>query len=385
MEAYHSKRGLCVAGVLSGTSADGIDVALVRFVEGALGHEMQAFETLEFPGDLKGRVDGVLAGESLDLGALSRLDRDLGLAFGGAAREVADGGGHHLDLVGSHGQTLWHYDGVGEPATLQVGDGNHVATAAGVPCVSDFRQADVAVGGGGAPLSLHGDLRIFGQMAKPLAILNLGGIANLSILPGEDKEPLAFDTGPAGALLDGLARRVLNAPMDRDGAAARGGKARPEWVEAWMEHPFFGQAPPKSTGRDTFGSAYLDHCLRVAGPGATPEDLLASGVCVVARGVAQALERFVPVAPTQLWVAGGGVHNQALMRALAQETGCNTASSAMCGVRPDAREGLLFAFLALDFLLGQSPKWPQVTGARAFPILGKWSYPPRGGRPAGPA
>ena len=373
-----------MAGVLSGTSADGIDVALCQF-QGQAPPRLGAFATLPFAAGIAQRVRAVLDGQPIALGNLARLDQDLGRAFGQAARRVAQEAGLPMDLVGSHGQTLWHFDGQGSPASLQVGEGNQVAAAAGVPCVCDFRQADLAAGGGGAPLALHADVRLFGHLERPLAVLNLGGMANLSILPADgalEKAWQAFDTGPAGALLDGLARELLQEPMDRDGACAQGGVAQPDWVRAWLRHPFFEQKPPKSTGRDSFGEDFLRHCLGQVPPGARAADVLASGVQVVAKSVAQALERFVSPVPSRLLVAGGGVHNRALMGALATETGLLVHSSADFGVDPDAREGLLFACLAVDFLRALCPDWPGVTGAKLPPIFGKWCFAP--GAPKAP-
>ncbi|MCB9915865.1 MAG: anhydro-N-acetylmuramic acid kinase [Planctomycetes bacterium] len=265
-----------VAGVLSGTSADGVDVVLARPAVGD-GHvtaiEALAFETRPFQAELGARVRAALGGAPLDARGVTLLSRDLGRAFGAAARALAEASGLELDLVGSHGQTVWHHDDrePSGPASLQLGDGDWVAEAAGATVVSDFRQRDLAAGGLGAPLSALADDAVFAAAPRPTAVLNLGGVANLSWLPARG-EPLAFDTGPAGALLDGLARRLLDAPCDRDGAAALRGRARPELVERWLAHPFFGAPPPKSTGRDTFGAAWLDGLLADAAgrPGRGP-------------------------------------------------------------------------------------------------------------------
>ncbi|HRV82051.1 MAG TPA: anhydro-N-acetylmuramic acid kinase [Planctomycetota bacterium] len=371
-----SSAGLWVAGVLSGTSADGIDVALARFA-GSGGPECHAFRTVEFPAEWAQPLRRVLQGEAIELGPLVRLHQGLGRAFGAAARDLAQAANLPLDLVGSHGQTVWHFDGVGPPATFQVGEGNQVAAEAGVPCVHDFRTADVAAGGHGAPLAIHADLRLFGHLERPLGILNLGGMGNLSILPGaEAGAPMSFDTGPAGALLDGLARALWQAPMDRDGRWALAGTVNEAWVRGLLDHPFFAEPPPRSTGRDTFGAAFVDRFLAQVGPSARPEDLMASAVEAVARSVAQALEAFVQPRPKRLLVAGGGVHNPALMARLARTTGLEVVSSAAFGVDPDAREALLFACLAVDFVRGRTARWPEVTGAASFPIFGKACFPP---------
>jgi anhydro-N-acetylmuramic acid kinase len=377
MDAWRARfeRGAVVAGLLSGTSADGIDVALARLVaeDGELRPpELLAFDTLPFAGDLEPRVRSVLDGKALDLRGTALLARDLGRAFGRAARESAQRAGLALDLVASHGQTVWHHDGVEPtgPATLQLGDGCCVAEEAGCACAGDFRQRDVAAGGEGAPIAALADGLLFARQPRPCAVLNLGGIANLTLLDHED-EPLSFDAGPAGALLDGLARHLLHRPYDEDGAAAARGRPDAALTELLLAHPFFRRAPPKSTGRDTFGEAWLSSLLVRTRAG--PEDLLATGVDLVARSVASALERFVPERPERLLVAGGGAHNATLLRAIATATGVPTLTTADVGVDPDAREALAFAVLGARCVLGQPSTSPRATGAREGRVLGKIS------------
>ena len=372
-----------IGGVLSGTSADGIDVSVGRFgVDG--GHlrllEAEVQCTRPWPDDLGPRVRACLDGEPQNLSQTALLHRDLGRAFGRAVREVCDESGLILDLLGSHGQTVYHHDGIepSGPASLQLGDGDFVAEEAHCPVVSDFRQADLAAGGQGAPLSGYADDVLFAGQPEPLCVLNLGGMANLTWLNGE--QLLAFDTGPAGALLDGLARRHLGEPMDRDGAAAADGSVLPAMLAAGLKHPFFRQNPPKSTGRDTFGEAWIDSW---SSPDCTAEDLLATGVGLVAQSVAREMARSLPRMPLTLWVAGGGVHNGALMDALQEalairDASCRVVSSADAGVDPDGREGLLFAVLAARWVLGQGVTRPQASGAARGRILGKLSPgPPR--------
>ena len=360
-----------VGGVLSGTSADGVDVALARFAveDGDLRLvEVVAGATRPFPPALATAVRDALDGAPVDLRGAALLGRDLGRAFGEAAAELAREAGAPLDVLGSHGQTVYHHDDVepSGPATLQLGDGCHVAEAAGCPVVSDLRHRDVAAGGGGAPLSAYGDEVLFRM--RPLAVLNLGGMANLTWLPSSGPS-LAFDTGPAGALLDGLARRVLGRPLDEGGEAARGGRPDPARVEAALAHPFFAAAPPKSTGRDTFGEAWVDQL----GWGGEAADVLATGVEVVARSVADAARRFLPESPRELCVAGGGLHHGPLRAALQEHLGCPVVSSLDHGVDPDLREALVFGALAARFVLGVPSTVPGATGAAPGRTLGKWS------------
>jgi anhydro-N-acetylmuramic acid kinase len=366
-----------VAGVLSGTSADGIDVALLRFA--ALGPPSPlAFATLPFPPELRTAVRGALDGAELDARALALLSRDLGRAFGLAARSLAEEQALSLDLVGSHGQTVYHHDG-NEPtgaATLQLGDGDFVARSARALTVSDFRQADIASGGEGAPLSAALDPVLFPHVARPAAILNLGGMANVTYLDGS-MAPLAFDTGPANALLDGLARKLLGEPCDRDGAAALRGRPSSTLIAESLRHPYFDRRPPKSTGRDTFGQAFVERFLaRARVLGLSAEDGLASATEFVAETVAQAFERHLPAPPRELVLCGGGALNPALRGALARRTGFPTVTSAHHGLAPEAREATFFAHLAVRSVLYRPSTEPSITGAARGGVLGKLSWPP---------
>lgn len=375
-----------VAGVLSGTSADGIDVALVRFDGEQHGGplrapRLEAFETRPFEPDLAARVRAVLDGGACGLRDAALLSRDLGRAFGRAARELADERGLELDLVGSHGQTVWHHDGVEErgAATLQLGDGDFAAEAARCAVASDFRQRDIAAGGEGAPISALADDLVFASLPRPAAILNLGGMANLTLLPrrGEDG-PRSFDVGPCNSLLDGLARRALGVPFDEGGARASAGRADSRLVERLLAHDFFRRAPPKSTGRDTFGERWVDgvafEARRLGIERA--EDLLASACDFVARAVADAMRRYGGEGALWLVACGGGARNARLAAALALHSPHPVASSADFGVDPKAREALVFAVLGARCALGIASTRPSATGAREGRVLGKLTWPP---------
>ncbi len=399
---------LVCAGVLSGTSADGIDVALCRpgpFVSrpdgrGGLSElrapELLAFRSVPFDAEagdsgtdgegLAGRLRAVLDGRPCSLREQALLSRDLGRQFGRAAAAFARESGYEIGLVGSHGQTVYHHDGLEAwgPATLQLGDGDFVAAAAGAPTVSDFRQADIAAGGEGAPLSALCDDALFHDLTRPAAILNLGGIGNLSLLGERGSTPLAFDTGPAGALLDGLARALLDQPMDEDGRVAALGQADPELVHEFLGHPFLERAPPKSTGRDTFGPSWVARFLERAreriqersGGHLQPSspDILASGVELVARCVALGLEKHGHPRLSRLVIAGGGARNPVLVRAVARLTGIETLSSDEFGVPADAREALCFGLLAARFVLDIGSTSERATGAHSGRVLGKFCW-----------
>jgi anhydro-N-acetylmuramic acid kinase len=372
-----------VAGVMSGTSGDGIDVALVRFAACApqdrLGLPRQlAFRIVPFAPALAARVRAVLDGAPLDLGAAALLSRDLGRAFGAAARDVARDAGLALDLVGSHGQTVWHHDGVepSGPATLQLGDGDFVAEAAGCAVASDFRQRDIAAGGEGAPIAALADGLLFAALPRPAAILNLGGISNLTLLDASDG-PRSFDTGPAGALLDSLARRFLAAPYDAGGAFAAGGRASEALLFELAQHPFLRRAPPKSTGRDTFGEAWVDGIVRRARElGLGAQDLCATAADFVARCVTDALAAHAPAGLAHLVVCGGGAQHARVLQGLGARSPAPVASGAELGVDPDAREALAFAVLAARCVLALPSTSPAATGAARGRVLGKLSAAP---------
>lgn len=373
-----------VAGVLSGTSADGIDVALVRFgarsVERPLGApQLLAFATTEYPAELRRTVRAVLDGGALGLRESALLSRDLGRAFGRAAREFAQEHRVELDLVGSHGQTVWHHDGH-EPsgaATVQLGDGDFVAEEAGCAVASDFRQRDIAAGGEGAPISALADDLVFAELPRPAVILNLGGMANVTLLSEDPRENArAFDTGPANSLLDGLARRLLDRPFDEGGRAALAGTAHSGLLEELAQHPFLAKPPPKSTGRDTFGEAWVESVVARARELGVErrEDLLATAADFVALSVARALRDF-DVRAQWLVVCGGGVHHQRVMNTLALRCPQPVASGEDFGVDPDAREALVFATLGARCALAIPVTRPSATGARAGRVLGKLSWP----------
>jgi anhydro-N-acetylmuramic acid kinase len=368
-----------VAGVMSGTSVDGIDVAIARCGGAGTAAALRAalaFEVLPFEPRLHARVRALLErrddGRS-GLGELARLHRDLGSAFGAAALEVARRHGLALDLVASHGQTVWHHDGgAGGPATLQLGDGDCVSEAARCTAASDFRARDIAAGGQGAPLVALVERALFPRLELPGAVLNLGGIANVALFDARGALVLNLDTGPCGALLDGLARRLYDLPLDRDGERAARGRVDAALVEAWLAHPYFAAAPPKSTGRDTFGEAWLDGVLARAA-GVRPEDVLASAVELVATHVACSLARFGPCAPRELVVAGGGVAHSGLLAALQRGVRARVVTSAAHGVDPKAREALAFALLGAHCALAFPLELPAATGARGARVLGKLS------------
>ena len=361
-------------GLISGTSADGIDAALVRFEPRP---ELVAAHTTPYPAPLRERVLA-FARSTVDvaLDDFGQLDVEIGGAFAAAAAALLRRGGvdaRDVAAIGSHGQTVCHRPSGPHPFTLQIGDPTVIAERTGITTVADFRRADVAAGGQGAPLlpALHA--AVFADPAHARAILNLGGIANLTLLaPGEPV--LGFDTGPANCLLDAWAARHLGTARDDGGAWARSGRSNEALVGDWLADPYFAAAPPKSTGREVFN---LDWLLARLPAGVAPADVQASLLGLSARSIAQAL-RAHATAPREVYACGGGVHNAALMDALRRELpDMRVGTTAALGIDPDFVEAAGFAWLARARLDGVPGNLPSVTGARGPRVLGAIHAGPR--------
>lgn len=369
-----------VLGLMSGTSLDGLDACLARFWdEGDRVHfEIEAFATYPYPDDLRAEVLRQMDPESSRVDALAALDAWLGAFFAdGALRLIAEAGmtPGDVDLIGSHGQTIFHLPGGPHPSTLQLGDGSAIAVRTGLTTVSDFRSADMAAGGQGAPLVPYADRVLFGDPDRPVALLNLGGIANVTLLGPGGSELQAFDTGPGNMILDRFVERMTGGRQayDEDGRIGRQGHVRPELVDEWMEHPFILKAPPKSTGREEFGHAYADRIFDAAlARGVAPVDLVASAAAFTATAVAQGLRAWARprLRPAKVLVSGGGARNPLLMRML-QEALLPAEVTSLDARLADAKEALAFALFAYQAARGLSNHAPEATGARQALVLGK--------------
>ncbi len=357
-------------GLMSGTSADGIDAALVQFP--AAGG-CRFFHGHTHPWDPALRAELIALGEGGELASLDdlgRIDAQIGLTFAAAANAlITDSGVDRAQVraIGSHGQTVRHRP-LAEPAfTVQLGDANRIAEATGITTVADFRRRDVAAGGQGAPLMPAFHLAMLGTADEDRAILNLGGIANLTLIPREGI-PRGFDTGPANALMDAWCQRHMGAPFDADGAFAASGRVDEALLAQWRAEPWFALPPPKSTGREQF---HLDWAQAALGDSARdPADVQATLLELTAATVADALLAHLPDTRRVL-VCGGGVRNpQLLARLAARLPGTVVESSAVHGLDPDYMEAMGFAWLAQRTLDGLAGNLPSVTGARGPRILG---------------
>jgi anhydro-N-acetylmuramic acid kinase len=361
-------------GLISGTSADGIDAALARF---APRLEVIAARTFAYPDDLRARIVALARNDAaISLNDLGHLDVEIGERFAEAALALlreANVAPRTIAALGSHGQTVCHRPSGPHPFTMQLGDPNVVAERTGIVTVADFRRADVAAGGQGAPLlpALHA--AVLADSAIPRAILNLGGIANLTLLvPG--KSVLGFDTGPANCLMDAWSLRMRGTPRDEGGAWARSGRVDEALLACLLDDPYFSMPPPKSTGREVFNIDWLDARLP---QGLPPEDVQATLLQLSARSIASAL-RDNAAEIREVYACGGGVHNDALMGSLRAETrGAKVDTTAALGLDPDFVEAAGFAWLARARLENVPGNLPSVTGARGPRVLGALYAAPR--------
>ncbi|OGX90907.1 anhydro-N-acetylmuramic acid kinase [Hymenobacter coccineus] len=385
-----------IVGLMSGTSLDGLDVALCRLTGHGAATQLalEQFATVPYTDDVRRHIRQVFAREQVSLEYLTLLNPWLGRLHAdmvlGCLRtwqvSPAD-----VDLVASHGQTVYHApahqhqqpDFTGLNATLQLGDGDHVAQGTGIITVSDFRQKHLAAGGEGAPLATYGDYLLLSSPAEARLLLNLGGIANFTYLPraGADASAaFSTDTGPGNTLLDATIRAHRpELQYDEDGRLALAGRVHPGLLGVLLDHPFFAAALPKTTGPELFGPAYLAAAQAQSGTAALGlEDLLATLVELSAAGVARSVRQvFGPGGPLPaVYTSGGGAHNPALLGALRRHLpGATFASTDALGVPPDAKEAILFAVLANEAVAGQ----PVALGAGRQRVpavtMGKISWP----------
>lgn len=370
----------CGIGLMSGTSCDGIDVAVVEMSGCGPDFEagLVAFDTLPYPPGLRVR----LLAPSMDARDITLLSFELGGRLAEAAvrgKAMAEEAGLAAAFVASHGHTIAHYppgkdaNGVG---TLQIGEPAVIAERTSLPVVSDFRPRDIAAGGQGAPLVPCADWLLFRREDATVVTLNIGGIANFTVVTPELEDVVAFDSGPGNMAIDAAVRHVTRGAehMDADGATAAIGSVADEFFDALLKHPYFQKEPPKSTGREDFGH---DVFLRDAIESRklySNEDIVATVTAVVAESIARAYNDFVVPRRdiARLIVSGGGVRNKTLMRMLKEALpGVNLRTSDQYGIPSDAREAIAFAILGSETLAGNPANLPKATGARRPVFLGK--------------
>ncbi len=374
------RRRLRVVGLMSGTSADAIDAAVVelRRAAGGLRQTLLAFHSLAMPPSLRRQVLRLCL-RSARVEELCQANMALGEAFAqGALAAIAASGltPQQIDLIGSHGQTVRHLPAGDPPSTLQIGEPAVIAQRTGIVTVADFRPADMAAGGQGAPLVPAADRLLFAHPRQARLILNIGGIANVTVLPpaARPEDVVAFDLGPGNAPLDAAVQQLTGGrrACDSGGALARQGAVDRRLLDELLRHPFLHRPPPKSTGREEFGAEFVRGLLRRWR--LSPADMLATLTEFTAAAIAHGLRAHVlpRLAAAGLWVAGGGLRNPELMRRLGQALPeLRVASTAELGVPPEAREAIAFAVLAAETAAGRPGNVTGATGARRPVVLGK--------------
>lgn len=382
---------LTVAGIMSGTSADGIDIALVRIAPRAerLGLRLLAHRAFPFTRPLRQAILAAMDAPRISTAELARLNWRLGLAYAEAMRAAIRDTGIRPALIGCHGQTLYHqgtprlYAGRRFACTWQLGEPALIAAETGVPVVSNFRPADMAAGGQGAPLVPLLDFILFAHPQRARVLQNLGGIGNLTVIPaGADQEHgIAFDTGPANMIVDALMQRLFGRRFDRNGEIAARGKILEPVLRSSLRERFFREPPPKSAGREQFGVPYAERflaaCRRYS---RRSEDAIATATALTAESIHQAVRQWVLPhtgrAPIDCIVSGGGARNRTLMtmlRARLTPLGC-TVSTSDAVIPVEAKEAAAFALLAYETWRHRPGNVPSATGAKRPAILGQVTY-----------
>lgn len=354
-----------VAGLISGTSVDGIDVAIVDIDQEI---RLIAHDTVQYPAEVRSAILSV-SNANTHTAHISRLNFILGELFAEAIGATCKRHGidrQSIELIGSHGQTIFHegdsveYAGHPVASTLQIGEGAVIAERTGVLTISDFRVADMAAGGKGAPLAPYLDYRFFRSDTLGRVALNIGGIANITVIPAgaSPGQVLAFDTGPGNMIMDALAP-----PFDRNGEKARAGRVNEALLERLLADPFYRRPPPKTAGREQYGADFIE---------SAGIDLTTAAEFTV-RTIVLAISGFQGV--DEVIVSGGGAHNGYLMERLRELLKQRVVTSAEFGLDVDAKEAVLFAVMAYESYHGQPCNIPSATGARRAVMLGKLSRP----------
>jgi anhydro-N-acetylmuramic acid kinase len=369
---------------MSGTSADGINVALVELTGARPRLRLRGHLEFPFPGAVRRAILAAMNGERARVADLARLNFLLGHLYAGAVVAAARKFQLRVELVGCHGQTLYHQ---GEPqaflgrklaVTWQTGEAAVIAARVGTPVVSDFRPADMAAGGKGAPLVPFLDYLLYRHRRLGRIVQNIGGIANLTAIPvgAKPEEVVAFDTGPGNMVMDALTERLFHRSYDRDGRIAARGRVLEKVVREILGQPFFRRRPPKTAGREEFGREFVEDLLRRCGR-ARKEDVVATATALTARSIAGSIRRFLRGSYAELIVSGGGARNATLLRTLGEEgsrLGLRLRLSDEFGLPSEAKEAVAFAVLAYQTWRHRPGNIPSATGALRPAILGKISY-----------
>jgi anhydro-N-acetylmuramic acid kinase len=379
---------MTVIGLMSGTSVDGIDAALVQIENNSSTLQVQllAGNTFPYPETLRSQILAVCQGKALSMAELAALDDNIATCFAEAANAIQTGQ-PPAQLIGSHGQTVFHQPPQvnGKPSqigySLQLGRGAVMAQLTAIATVSNFRQADIEAGGEGAPLVSAVDIALLTHPQYHRCVQNLGGIGNVTYLPplATEGKILGWDTGPANSLLDLAVQHFSNnnQTYDKNGAIAATGTPCLELVEQWLQQDYFQQPPPKSTGRELFGLTYLHQCLSQAeNYHLNSADILATLTELTAASIAQSYHQFLPQMPDQVLLCGGGIHNIYLQQRLQHHLNpIPILTTTDAGLNADYKEAITFAILAYWRINNITGNCPAVTGAKQAVLLGEIHQP----------
>lgn len=381
---------LNVIGLMSGTSMDAIDAACIRIQMGTnpptlLQFNILGTHSMDLPDYIKADLDQLLTHPKVSLSQVCELDRALADCFAQVSNQLVaqlETNGFLVDLIASHGQTVYHQPPTIKQAgvTLQLGNPAMIAQQTHVDVIGDFRPRDMAVGGQGAPLVPFADVLLFQDDLLNRAVQNIGGIANVTVVPSKaltskGKEPFAFDTGPGNMVIDGITQRLFNKPYDENGAIAQSGRFNTELLAHLMKHPFLSQPPPKSTGREAFGDTFVRDLLLDWHPKVSPEDLVATATHFTAISIVESYKHFVlPLcALDEVIVGGGGTQNSHLMRLLTnrfKELGIEVTTHQTHQIPNQYKEAIAFALLGYASKFGIANNLTSCTGASEPVVLG---------------
>jgi anhydro-N-acetylmuramic acid kinase len=367
-----------IIGLMSGTSADGVDAAIVDIKNNKV--KLLAFDTFEYPQQLRKNILRISEQKICRAADISQLNFTIGGIFAQSVIKICKKSRINLstvNLVGSHGQTIYHNPKGKFRSTLQIGEPSIIAQRTGITTVADFRPKDMAAGGQGAPLVPFADYWLFKDEKLNRAVQNIGGIANVTYLPAGCKleETIAFDTGPGNMVIDRIAKIFSKGKLhyDKDGKIAAKGKVNKKSLDEMMRHPFLRRLPPKSTGREEFGGAYTEEFIKKAKKRSiSSEDMLATATAFTAVSISQAYKQFLPSMPDEVILCGGGARNKTLTNMLKQNLDKTIIRlTDDFGINCGAKEAVSFAILAYATIKGTANNVPGATGAEKSLILGK--------------
>ena len=373
-----------IIGLMSGTSLDGLDIALCRFKGNGFNTSFQLLDytTIPYPSNFKQDVRLVFAQQQVSLQKLCLLNASIGTLHARYILEALHQWKYkagEVDLIASHGQTIYHapkrlHRQENYPnATLQIGDGDHIAVKTGILTISDFRQKHVAAGGEGAPLALYGDVLLGSHSQENRILLNIGGIANLTWLPTNKQGIICTDVGPGNTLIDAACRKYFDKPYDEGGQIAFSGQAHGALLHQLLQHPFFTEAAPKTTGPELFSSNYVQEAQQQANAlNITPEDLIATLSAFTAEAIIAFIKSNISSSINKLLASGGGAKNKYITNYLQQAfPAVQIANTGEIGINADAKEAILFALLANEAIAGE----PIAIGNNPAVLMGKFSFP----------